>query len=479
MKRNAPRGLSLLLLTPLALAACTEPAESLTGASTFHVVITKVNGKDPPTADAPLPANRGDFDESWDFTIEARSPTDQPIGFDGIVRLRVEPGTVTSVLGTGAVGRNIRMKGGKAQGTVNVTAMYGPTRLWVEDVGYVPAPAGKRPACANGKDDDGDVLIDYPADPGCAFADDDSEEGGTFATGISLPVQYELPRISDVQGTSETPYPYEAVEIDANRPKPLVVTRVSSDGFYVTDLSEQDTGYNAIFAFNFSTPPGMRVCDRVTYLTGTVSEFFGFTELGFPSYKLDYPIDGKEDCQVPEPVLLDEARIADAVAMEKVESNLVRIEGFKVAKNFGPKPVVNNIPDADHSNCDLNGDGQVDFASQAEGACSKACDGSPDCSEWTSYSARGNFKVSKNGTMIQIQTGTVPSFDPTAHKGEVLTAVAGTLRNFSGGTLNWTIETRCPDDLVCNSKGCVPQELPSTKACVRLRTTDDNDQGSN
>ncbi len=32
------------------------------------------------------------------------------------------------------------------------------------------------PACANGIDDDGDLLADYPADPGCTRAGDDSEE---------------------------------------------------------------------------------------------------------------------------------------------------------------------------------------------------------------------------------------------------------------------------------------------------------------
>ena len=49
----------------------------------------------------------------------------------------------------------------------------------------------------------------------------------------------------------------------------------------------------------------------------------------------------------------------------------------------------------------------------------------------------------------------------------------------SGGSLNWTIETRCPDDLACGRVGCVAQALPSDKACVRLRTEEDNDQGTN
>ena len=82
-------------------------------------------------------------------------------------------------------------------------------------------------------------------------------------------------------------------------PAHLVVTRVAKDGFNVTDLSDQANGHNHIFAFNFSTPARMRVCDRVTYLAGTVNEFFGFTELNFPSYDVS-PIYGTVGFQAPE-----------------------------------------------------------------------------------------------------------------------------------------------------------------------------------
>jgi hypothetical protein len=57
--------------------------------------------------------------------------------------------------------------------------------------------------------------------------------------------------------------------------------------------------------------------------------------------------------------------------------------------------------------------------------------------------------------------------------------VIGTLRNFSGGNLNWTVETRCTDDLLCEDPGCTTEEWSPKKACVKLRTFDDNDEGSN
>ena len=489
----------------LALPGCGDEATELEPLSSFEVAVTTVNGDPPPGVAAPLPANLGDQLETWGFEIQARDPQGRAESFDGVVRLSVRPGAVMAVEGEGSVGRNIRLVDGRATGSVVVTAVYGPSRLWAEDIGYLPAEPGTTARCENGDNDDDDVLVDFPNDPGCAFADDDSEEEGTFAAGISDPVHYALPRVSDIQGrASTTPYPFEGIEVGVAAPQHVVVTRVSSDGFYVTDISPAEVtgGYNSLFAFNFNTPARMRVCDRVTYLAGTVNEFFGFTELSFPSYRLDFPIEGEGECEVPEPAVLTDAIIVDPLEMEKLESALVRIENFHVASKFGPNPVVDNVPGPDASSCDLNGDGQVDFQSEDEGSCADVCSSDPECTEWTAYSARGNFKVSR-GTcedmttpcavdgdcasgpcaisgQMQINTGSVATFDPRAHKGRVLAAVTGTMRNFSGGSLNWTIETRCPDDLACSDDACSTAVPISSKlACVRLRTDDDNEQGTN
>ena len=478
--RLAATGLGAFLF----LSGCGGDLPSTPVASQFHIEVTSVNGKPLPTRENPLPANRGDVTETWAFTVEVRAPDGEPDPtFNGVVRLSTRPGAISKVLGDDAVGRNLRLVDGKGVGSVELTAVYGPSHLWVEDIGYVPAKPGTKPLCSNGKDDDGDVAIDFPADPGCAYADDDTVSGGTYAAGVSNAVEYALPKISDVQGNGPaTPYAYEGIEINASAPQELIVTRVASDGFYVTDINADQVknGYNHIFAFNFSTPAGMRVCDHVTYLSGTINEFFGFTELSFPSFQLDPLLEGQACTKVPEPNLITAAKLANAVEMEKIESSLVRIEGYHVAANFGPKPVVNNVFTPDSSNCDLNGDGQVDFTLKNEGSCSNACSADPECSEWTSFSARGNYKVSKSANdMIQIQTGTVSGFDPVANKGLLLDSVTGTLRNFSGGSLNWTIETRCPDDLVCGRVGCISQAKPSNLACVRPRTKDDNDEGTN
>lgn len=482
--------LALLAAASLSSAAlgCGDVYSPGSGPASFDVTIVAVNGADPPTQDAPLPANIGVADDAWDFTVQAVDSQGNEIGYDGYARIRVEPGSVTAVEGEGATGRNVLFKGGKAAGRAHVTAAYGPTRLWVEDMGYVPAAPGTKPKCADGVDNNGNGPIDYPAEPGCAFADDDTEDGGTFSAAVSPPVFYALPRIADVQGTgTQTPYPFEGIEVATADPQVVIVTRVSSDGFYVTDIAGPPGASNSLFAFNFNTPPGMRVCDRLVYLSGTLSEFFGFTELSFPSYDVTFPKEGEGECLVPEPTLLTKEILDSNTAMESLESSLVRIQGFTIASLFGPKVPTKSVKcdfgwcfGPDQSNCDLNGDGQVDFENPEEASCSNVCSSNPECTEWTSFSARGNYKVHSGTEMIQIQTSSVADFDPPSFRGQELASVTGTMRNFSGGSLNWTVETRCPDDLVCSfSDACSDKILDSDKACVRLRTTDDPDEATN
>lgn len=453
----------------------------LSGVSSFQITISQVNGQDPPASDAPLPANLGDSDEEWQFAIQAVDLSGEPVDFDGYARVRVEPGSVSSVDSPSAYGRNIKFTKGKAAGTAFVTAVYGESRLWIEDMGYSPVDPADSPKCADGEDDDADGLVDYPADPGCAFADDDTEETGTEAVGVSPSVHYALPRVADIQGAgTETPFPFEGIQIGTASPQRVIVTRVSSDGFYVTDIDGPGGASNSLFAFNFSTPAGMRVCDRVDYLAGTVSEFFGFTELSFPTYDVEFWDPEKGDCPVPEPTALDAATIKNPVIMETLESSLVRVSGYHITKNFGPKPAVKNVFKEDQSSCDLNGDGQVDFENAAEASCANVCSADPECTEWTGFSARGNYKISSGSSVIQIQTSAVADFDPPSFRGQEIAAITGTMRNFSGGSLNWTIEARCPDDLVCSFSGACADEIKSSQeACVRPRNADDPDEGTN
>ena len=250
--------------------------------------------------------------------------------FNGFVRISAHPGAISSITGNGAEGRNVQLTNGVATGiTVNVLGAYGDTHLWAEDIGYVPAdPAGNPPECADGIDNNNNGLIDFPADPGCAFANDDTEDGGSYTTGVSETLFFNLPRVADVRGVSQggtaTSFPSEQVQVDPGPAMPsvpctdqknpkadhkspcVVVTRIAADGFYVTDITET-RGFSSVYAYNFSAPPNMAICDRITSFGGTSSDFYGFTEVNYPTWTLDVyeGYDPKNNvgrpCGIPEP----------------------------------------------------------------------------------------------------------------------------------------------------------------------------------
>src|SRR6185295_5947312 len=105
-----------------------------------------------------------------------------------------------------------------------------------------------------------------------------------------------------------TSFPHAQIQVDTGYrvdPKPhfefsTVVTRIASDGFYATDVAD-DRGFTGVFAFNFNAPPGMRVCDRLLSFGGTSSDFFGFTEIGFPTWELEEWNPKDRKCMVPSP----------------------------------------------------------------------------------------------------------------------------------------------------------------------------------
>lgn len=428
--------------------------------------------------------------------------------YDSFVRLSVRPGTVYSVNG-GDNGRNVQLVNGVASGViVPIVASYGETHIWAEDLGYVPVKDLARtppPQCADGVDNDGDGTVDFPADPGCFASNDDSETGGTYAAGVSPVIHYQLPRISDVRGYSlnsgtATAFPGEQVNMftgwnDATTrfDFDVVVTRIASDGFYATDVQQQTSiGYSSVFAYTFSAPTKLRVCDRLKAFSGTASDFFGFTEIGFPTWAVEYYDPAVRPCLVPDPTVLGVADLANTKALFRYESSLVRVlmtgkfeaDGtcskttpgvcIHITKHFGAQhpaaPAYTPGPDA--SNCDLNNSGKVDFGDANESACNTACTNDPECSEFSAFAGQSNFYVvvedTVNGTQghAQINGSSAPGFDPVTTKGAPIKSFTGTLRYFSGGS-QFTIEARCSDDIVTDVNA---QPLSSNGACVRPRT---------
>jgi len=415
--------------------------------------------------------------------------------FNRYVRISAKPGAIGSLTGEDVDGRNLLLKNGVSIAIdVNVTNAYGPTYIVADDLGYVPADPLRDPppACSNGVDDDGDGVIDFPADHGCAFANDDSEEGGTYGEGASRPIYFRLPRIADIRGlrcvpgigcsgNGRTPYPREQIQIDTGYRDDgtflfdTVVERLSSDGFYVTDRGDKrgdppgTAGFNSVFAFNFNAPPRMRVCDRMKTYGGTANEFFGFTQISYPTWTLEEWDPGKRLCLVPSPERLVPSTISDTTELLKRSANLVRVETTpdkaqrtRVTPKFGPGDVPKGaggayIPSADASNCDFDKNGKINSFTKGdpEGDCSTACAADPECTEYSNYASRGTFRLTvtdSNGrsAAIQADSSASASFDALALKGKDVRSFTGTMSFFSGGA-QYTIEARCKDDIVLDT----------------------------
>lgn len=412
------------------------------------------------------------------------------------VRISSKPGAIDPLTGPDTDGRNVLLKNGEsATIEAHVSNAYGPTYIVADDLGYVPADPLRDPPpqCANGIDDDGDGKIDFPADEGCAFANDDDEREGTYGAGTSAPIFFALPRIADIRGLTcdpslgcsgngATPYPRQQIQLDTGLRDngsftfDTVVTRVAADGFYVTDLGEDLTadptlaarfaaGFSSIFAFNFNAPPRMRTCDRMKTYGGTANEFFGFTQISYPTWTLEEWDPSKRICLVPEPERLTPSLIKDTPSLLRRSAGFVRVETApdgsqkaKVTPKFGPGDVQKTPagaygPTPDASNCDFNKDGKITFApGDPENDCNAACAADPECTEWSNFATRSTFRITvtdSNGAIAAVQADATASagFDPVAMKGKEIRHFAGTLHFFSGGA-QYTIQARCKDDII-------------------------------
>lgn len=114
----------------------------------------------------------------------------------------------------------------------------------------------------------------------------------------------------------------------------MVVLAVIEGGFYLKDVNADE--YSAIYLYTYSTPyvddpsvgytlpPGT----VIEHFNGSVFEFFGFTELSFPTFKPKYSKTGKiivDRSLLPEPVDIT-AALDDDSEMEKWESSLVVVK---------------------------------------------------------------------------------------------------------------------------------------------------------
>ena len=264
--------------------------------------------------------------------------------------------------------RTVTLSKGKAEGiVVQVQRVHGDSNIWIEDRGT-------------------------------------NEKPGSYATGLSPTIHVSHPTLHDVSETENiagSALDGDFVQINADGRR-LVVTGIAVDGFYLSDIDEPTDSFNAIFAHTHSRPRGVVQGDLITEIIGTVEEFYGFTELGFPTYKVGGHID-------PIPTLqLTPALIADDLAMEKLESRLLEVRDVTV--------------------CPL-GEGYSSFG------------------QWVVLlDPAGNCDSGEGGINI-VSALSATNFTPEPLVGKVLKRITGDLRYHIAAQPSWLLYTRSDADI--------------------------------
>ena len=309
------------------------------------------------TAAQPLPF---EGPKALRLDVAALGHDGQPLRWSGNVHLDVQP---VGRLASGTP-RWITVVDGRANDVeVALEVLHGKVHVWVEDLG-------------------------------------DAEEFGSYATGLSSTVFVANPTIRNLQETQNhrtNPLEGDFVEIDVES-RDVLVTAVTNDGFYVTDKT--DIAWGSVFVFTHSRPGRLQALDRIVQLSGTSEEFFGFTELAFPSWK----VEGVSEPIDPVPIVAE--MLEDDLVMEQYESGLVEVRDVTVCppgedfRRFGQWRVLLDPA----GNCDARG-----------------------------------------GSIVVVSAFTVDWFDPSEHAGSTLLHVTGNLRFHAGP--GWMIRPRDENDL--------------------------------
>lgn len=315
------------------------------------------------TDESPLPYTTG----IRQFTLDVQAIDFQGESadwFDGEVFLDLAP---RGRLANGQA-RSFMLTKGRAEGvTVQVQKIHGTSNIWVEDRGTEQKP-------------------------------------GSYATGLSPAIHVQHPTLYDVSQTENiesSSLNGDFVQINTTGRR-LVATGIAIDGFYIVDIDEPTDSFNAIFARTFSRPRGVEVGDIVSALIGTVEDFYGFTQLSFPSYKIDGKVDSVSVYQ------LDLDTVDDDLAMEKLESRLVEVRDVTV--------------------CPL-GESYSRFG------------------QWVVLLDENGNCSSGAGGITVVSALSAAMFTPEDWVGKVLTRITGNLRYHAAATPSWILTTRSDADI--------------------------------
>ncbi len=176
--------------------------------------------------------------------------------------------------------------------------------------------------------------------------DGDSKYEPTGKMGVSPVFYTEVATISAIQGTVKKAKGNPSAFNNRNltlKDREMVVIAVIEGGFYLHEVGAED--YSSVYMYTYSTPyvddnveenMFLPVGTLIESANGSVFEFFGFTEMSFPTFHPVYVTkNGKKELKidkslVPEPKNVNDI-LTDNDEMEKHEASLVKVENVTVA----------------------------------------------------------------------------------------------------------------------------------------------------
>jgi|GEM_PF-3008246 len=369
----------LLLLTGCPNSSA--PAET-TGLTSFKVRVTSEDGAKDERLDT-----SGNFDIR--VTVKALDESgDLMDDYDGVVRFKMKPGLFSERCegdlhlddDPGTV--EIEMHDGLLEEQkLTVVRSWGDAVVWVEDNETLVS---------------GVSQIVYLKLPTLAGAQRPAHDEAVLASGYTdLCTAYEEMALAPPPDNS--PWQYNAVYLSK---APLVITHSQIGGFFVTDLNEPEFGNVYVYTRGI---PRLKRGDRLLYLSGSITEFYGLTELSFPAYAVEchnYPL--------PEPKLLTLTLLECAQEMEKYEGGLVRME------NLAPSSTIDE-------------ESYLNYA------------------QWPAYAP--------DGAMITLSTEVaMPGFDPRTPEAQQQTfkSITGILRQHYSADPEWILVPRDACDIECD-----------------------------
>ena len=154
----------------------------------------------------------------------------------------------------------------------------------------------------------------------------------------------------------------------------------------------------------------MRVCDRLQVLSGTAADFYGYTELNYPTWQLEYWDPTVRPCLVPEPAVLGVADLTDDNRLwsARVNTRARPDRGNRPgahraatsARGTYPSSTATTRRTHDHEQLRLRPQRQDQLRGPSsvpsEDLCSNVCGSSGsdvECSEYSAYASQNEFEL--------------------------------------------------------------------------------------